>query len=152
MSTVALATVATRPAPLLRGYRFGLMKSRSVRGGSGIPMTVWVIRGGRHGEDEAWCLANGTAGAAWNEVPSLQGATSREDVRALVEGMYPGESTGRVANWMGQLWAVRNGIKQEDLVVMPMKTTKARLSCHRPHALVRHAREPAPMGSESGLS
>lgn len=88
-------------------------------------MTVWVIRGGRHGEDEAWCLENGTAGAAWNEVPSLQMADSRDDVRTLVERVHPGESTGRVANWTGQLWAVRNSIKPGDLVVMPMKTTKA---------------------------
>lgn len=88
-------------------------------------MTVWVIRGGRRGEDEAWCLENGTAGAAWNGVPSLQMAKSREDVRTLVERVYPGESTGRVANWTGQLWAVRNSIEPGDLVVMPMKTTKA---------------------------
>lgn len=114
-------------------------------------MTVWVIRGGRHGEDEAWCLENGTAGAAWNEVQSLQSASSREDVRTLVETVFSGESTGRVANLTGQLWAVRNSIKPGDLVVMPMKTTKT-LAIGHVTSGYRHLDEAAPIRHVVGVN
>jgi restriction system protein len=113
-------------------------------------MTVWVIRGGRYGEDENWCLQNRTAGAAWNEVPSLQSANSREDVRTLVERVYPGESPCRVANWTGQLWAVRNSIKPGDLVVMPMKTTKA-LAIGNVTSSYHHRDETAPIRHTIGV-
>ncbi len=85
-------------------------------------MTAWVIRAGRHGEREQWCLENGAAGGGWEEVGDLSGL-SREQVRARVDAAYPSETLGRQANWAGQLWALRL-VEPGDLVILPLKTTK----------------------------
>lgn len=85
-------------------------------------MTVWVIRAGRHGEREQWCLTHGAAGGGWSEVDSLTSCTSRDEVRALVDEAYPTESNGKRANWTGQLWALRN-IAVGDIVILPLKSS-----------------------------
>ena len=87
-------------------------------------MTVWVIRAGRQGEREQQCLEEGVAGGDWVELPSLAGCTSRDEVRALVDSAYAGESAGRRANWSGQLWGLLN-VSPGDIIILPLKTTKA---------------------------
>lgn len=87
-------------------------------------MTVWVIRAGRHGEREQWCLENGIAGGGWDEVGDLTAASGRDEVRALLEAAMPNATSGLVANHAGQLWALRN-IEPGDLVILPLKSKKA---------------------------
>lgn len=108
-------------------------------------MTVWVIRAGRHGEREQWCLTEGAAGGGWDEVPDLSSCTKRDDVRALVDATYPTESVGRRANLTGQLWGLLQ-VRPGDVVVLPLKATKnlAFGICtepygYRPDAPIRHA-------------
>ena len=86
-------------------------------------MTVWVIRAGKHGEREQWCLDQGAAGAGWDEVADLSACSSRADVRALVEAANPGESPGKLANHAGQLWGLLQ-IQQGDIIILPRKSTK----------------------------
>ncbi len=86
-------------------------------------MTVWVIRAGKHGEREQWCLENGAAGAGWDKVADLSTCTSRSEVRALVEAANPGESPGKLANHAGQLWGLLQ-IQQGDIVILPRKLTR----------------------------
>lgn len=87
-------------------------------------MTAWIVRAGKHGEREAWAIANGVAGAGWHEVPDMSPADTKDKVRALVDAGFPTAPLGRRANYTGQLWALRGVIKPGDLIVMPMKTTK----------------------------
>ena len=47
-------------------------------------MTAWVLRAGKQGEDEQWCLETGAAGAAWNGVGNMSGCKSRDEVRAML--------------------------------------------------------------------
>ncbi len=82
-------------------------------------MPVWVVRGGRGGSYAQWCLEQGLAGAAWNMVPSLAGAGSRDDVASSVRAVRPDDSAPRIANAAGQLWALRS-IAENDIVVMPL--------------------------------
>ncbi|ELT44191.1 restriction endonuclease [Arthrobacter nitrophenolicus] len=55
-------------------------------------------------------------------VGSLLECNSREDVRAAVDEAYPQAKPGTRANFAGQLWALRHGIKPGDLIVMPLKS------------------------------
>ena len=87
-------------------------------------MTAWIIRGGRTGEREQWALENGLAGGGFHEVADMTAATNREQVGALVAAGLPDAPGGRIANYTGQLWAMRELISPGDLIVMPMKTTK----------------------------
>lgn len=86
-------------------------------------MTVWVIRAGRHGEGEQWCLDEGVAGGGWDNVSDLSDCASREAVRAKIDEAFPSESIGKRANLTGQLWGLRN-VQVGDLVILPLKKKK----------------------------
>ncbi len=85
--------------------------------------TAWVIRSGRYGERDSWALQHGCSGGGWAEVPDLTHATTRDRVAQIVVDTYPG-SAALIANYTGQLWALRGRVQPGDLLVMPMKTTK----------------------------
>lgn len=86
--------------------------------------SAWVIRSGRHGERDAWALANGCSGGGWHEVPDLTPYTTREQVAAAVASAFGGAGGGRIANYAGQMWALRGRIRSGDLIVLPLKTTR----------------------------
>jgi restriction system protein len=84
---------------------------------------AWVMRAGRGGERDDWMLANGYAGGGFKEVADLSAATTREAVTEAIEAGYPGKPKAFVANFTGQLWALRQRAEHGDLVVLPLKTT-----------------------------
>lgn len=84
---------------------------------------VWIVRAGRHGERENWALDNQVAGGGFREVADLSKATARDAVADLVRVGFPDAGPGLVANYAGQLWALRERIAVGDVVVMPMKTS-----------------------------
>ena len=88
-------------------------------------MTVWLVRAGRYGERETLALEQGLAVIGWEEVPDLSGVTSRAALEELVRATYPDAGKGRVANWVGQLWAFCDRMQDGDLVVLPLKTQSA---------------------------
>jgi restriction system protein len=83
---------------------------------------TWLIRAGRQGQHEQFCLDSSTVGAGWHETPDLTDTKTRDDIRAIVEDTY-GISNAAVGNYTGQLWRLRHGIKTGDTVVVPLKTT-----------------------------
>lgn len=87
-------------------------------------MSAWIVRAGKYGEREQWTLQNGLSGAGWHEVADMTSTDTRDKIRAVVETAFPNSPTGRIANFTGQLWAVRDSIKPGDLVVLPLKTKK----------------------------
>ncbi len=93
--------------------------------------SVWVVRAGREGEAEASNLELGRASIGWGEVPDLSSVTSREQVREIVDGVYPDAGTQSRANMAGQIWAFRSSIAVGDLVVMPLKTQPRMLAFGR---------------------
>lgn len=84
-------------------------------------MAVWVVRGGRGGAYVQWGLTEGRAGAAWNRVPSLANADSRQAVMELVRNASPDATPSRLGNWTGQLWGIRS-ILPGDIVIMPLSS------------------------------
>lgn len=82
---------------------------------------AWVIRAGRYGEREQWCLDLGLAGGGWADVPDLGACQTRESIRAVIDQTYPAESPGMRANATGQMARMRLEIQVGDLVVMPLK-------------------------------
>lgn len=85
--------------------------------------SAWTVRTGKHGERDSWALENGVTGGGWTEIPDLTTVTSREEMAELVKTVYGTESPAAVPNYTGQLWALRQGIKPGDLMVLPLKTT-----------------------------
>lgn len=85
---------------------------------------AWVIRSGRYGERDAWALQNGFSGGGWKAVPDLTNLGTRDEIAGVVAEAFKGSPDGALSNFTGQLWALRSRIRQGDLIVMPMKTTK----------------------------
>lgn len=84
-------------------------------------MRAWIARAGRAGERQQWALDNGYTGGGFGEVADLTGATTREAVLAAVVAGVPKASDAAARNFSAQLWALRERMSVEDLVVMPLK-------------------------------
>lgn len=86
-------------------------------------MSVWLVRGGRHGEQEAQALDNCLACIGWIETPDLSEVKSKAQLRKVLEQTYPKWNANQLGNQLAQLNAFLFEMKLGDLVVMPMKTT-----------------------------
>lgn len=98
---------------------------------------AWVVRAGRHGEDEEQNLRNGCATVGWQQTGDLTHLHSREEVRARVDEVFAGDHPGRQAILAGQLWAFRDTIREGDLILLPLKSQPGRIAfgqCTGPYA------------------
>ena len=86
---------------------------------------AWIVRSGRMGERESWAIENGVAGGGFLEIGSLEKCNSREDVRLQIASSLPNSKPRKVTNFASQLWALKSRIQINDLVVMPLKSSKA---------------------------
>lgn len=84
---------------------------------------AWVIRSGKYGERDQWALDNGVSGGGWKEFGDLSPFETKEEIALAVGAALPGASASRLANYTGQVYALRARIKPGDLLVMPLKTT-----------------------------
>ena len=86
-------------------------------------MTAWLVRGGRHGEGEAYNIEHGVARIGFVEVSGLAEAKTPDAVVELVrQGLEQGAARMRVSNVAAQLHAFANRMQPQDLIVMPMKS------------------------------
>jgi restriction system protein len=86
-------------------------------------MSVWMVRAGRYGTQEALALENGIAVIGWEEMPDLSQATSKTIMRDLCRRVYPDASESRLNNYVGQLFSFVHRIALGDLVALPRKST-----------------------------
>lgn len=85
---------------------------------------AWVVRTGKYGERDTWALQSGLSGGGWQEVPDLTRCETRDDIAAVVAEAFAGESAGKLANYTGQLWALRGRIRAGDVMALPLKTSR----------------------------
>ena len=88
-------------------------------------MALWLIRAGKHGEDENTALDKGLAIIGWLEMPDVSNVQSYEEMKRKHSEVYPDMSPNAVANNAAQLWAFAKRIEKDDLVVLPLKTRSA---------------------------
>jgi restriction system protein len=88
-------------------------------------MSLWLVRAGKHGEQEEKVLELGIAAIGWNDLPDLSMIKTREELKQLYEKIYPDSKKMTVANEVSQVWAFINKIKIGDLVVLPLKLRSA---------------------------
>lgn len=86
--------------------------------------TAWLIRAGKHGEREEFLLGHSLAGSGFGSFPNLSGISSRGEMKDLVHRFLPGRPKMSVANYVGQLWALRALVRVGDLIVLPRKKTR----------------------------
>ncbi len=101
-------------------------------------MNVWIIRAGKHGEREEWCLSNGYAGGGFTEIEDLANCSTRDEIKTVYRRCRPLDSDNRVNTNSGQLLGLRVGVKLNDLVVLPMKSGAKRVAIGRCVGLYRY--------------
>ena len=84
---------------------------------------VFLVRAGKHGEDEEYVLENNLAVIGFIEVPSLQKVTSRKEILELIQRASPDRPAGAHSNIAGQLSTFALTMQEGDLMVLPRKTT-----------------------------
>lgn len=88
-------------------------------------MSLWMVRAGRHGDQEDTALRDGVVAIGWKDMPNLSGIKSKEELENLYMKTYPDAKKMTIANEVGQLWTFMKRIKKGDLVAIPLKKQAA---------------------------
>ena len=85
-------------------------------------MALWLVRAGKHGEDEHTAIEKGIAIIGWLEMPDLSNIDSFEEMKDKYSEIYPDVSRNSVINSASQLWAFTNKIQKGEYIVLPLKS------------------------------
>jgi restriction system protein len=88
-------------------------------------MAVWLVRAGKHGEQEQTALDANLVTIGWNGLPDLSDAADRATLEDMYARFYSNDAPSARANKVGQVWAFRGRVQAGDLVVLPLKTRSA---------------------------
>ncbi len=88
-------------------------------------MSLWVVRAGRHGEQQETAVKECLVCHAWNELPDYSAFRTKDEMRQLYKETYPGENEKQVNAGLGQVWRFARDIQKGDLVALPLKTESA---------------------------
>lgn len=88
-------------------------------------MALWVVRAGRHGDQEETAVKEHVVCHAWNDLPDYSAYHTKEDLRQLYKSTYPGETPQQVNSGLGQVWRFAHEIQNGDIVALPLKTESA---------------------------
>jgi restriction system protein len=84
-------------------------------------MTLWMVRGDKHGNYQDMALEKGFAYHA-SSVADLSQANDREAIVELLRFSHPDSNENRLKNWANQLYAISHRIEEGDLVAMPLRS------------------------------
>ncbi len=84
-------------------------------------MALWLVRAGKHGEQEPGALEKNVISIGWNEFGDLSGIKSKKELTKLYLEKHPNFKKMRVANEVGQIWRFIHEIQIGDLVALPLK-------------------------------
>ena len=88
-------------------------------------MTLWVVRAGRHGEQENFALENNVVVVGWNDISDLSTIKDEDELRQHLIDAYPDENHKTVGIWRSQLWTFSRRFKKDDIVALPLRTRSA---------------------------
>lgn len=88
-------------------------------------MSLWLVRAGRHGEQEQGARENNVVTIGWNDFPDLSEIKTRDELWELYWQVYPSAQKRAAANEVGQIWRFIHEIQKGDLVALPLKTQSA---------------------------
>lgn len=86
-------------------------------------MKYWLVRAGRHGEQEEEIFEQNVTAIGWEELPDLSEFKTREELKAKYIETYGDAKPKAITLRIGQLWKFANEIKVGDLIVTPNKSS-----------------------------
>src|SRR5438093_11664256 len=75
-------------------------------------MTFWMVRAGRHGEEEQEALDNNLVTIGWNKIPNLGNIKDKDSLKKIYSDTYPNKTPMHVARVVGQIWDFIKEIKK----------------------------------------
>lgn len=94
----------------------------------GSPPRVWVVRAGKHGQDEEAALDDGMVVVGFQEFGDLKGYSSAEALAKAYLKAHPGDPVKRADSYARQLWTLREKIAVGDTVVLPLKLRRGQIA------------------------
>ena len=85
-------------------------------------MTLWMVRGDKHGNYQDMALEKGFA-YHFSQVSDLKEAVTLEDVSELMREDEPDAKKAQIRSWAAQLLAIAHRIQAGDLVAMPLRNS-----------------------------
>src|SRR5687767_2300249 len=85
-------------------------------------MTFWMVRAGRHGEEEQEALDKSVVTIGWDDIPDLRNVNDKDSLKKIYSSTRPNKSLMHIARVVGQIWDFAKEIKKGDLVALPLKT------------------------------
>jgi restriction system protein len=87
-------------------------------------MSLWLVRAGRYGEHEPKFIDDKRIYLTWDELTAndMTGIADYEGIKKRILDTYPDESSHKLGNWSGQVWAFLYRMQVGDWVVMPRKS------------------------------
>jgi len=92
---------------------------------------IWLVRAGRHGEDEETALSSGVAIIGFREIDDLGNYASIKDLLGALKKRLPTDPDKRLENISRQLWSFKDGIKAGDIIILPLKTQPGQIAIGR---------------------
>src|SRR6266568_6210959 len=84
-------------------------------------MALWLVRAGRHGEQEQYSLEHNVVSIGWSDLDFDLSSLTRDELKKALEDKHPGKGKNAYANHAGQIWSFVKKIELADLVVLPLK-------------------------------
>tara|TARA_R110000868_G_scaffold34169_8_gene123552 strand:+ start:718 stop:1743 length:1026 start_codon:yes stop_codon:yes gene_type:complete len=88
-------------------------------------MAFWVVRAGKHGENESYALDNNLVAIGWEDLGDISLAPSREAIDELMQATYRDTPRTTTRIWTGEVWALKDRMQIGDLVCLPLKGRSA---------------------------
>lgn len=89
-------------------------------------MAIWMVRAGKHGEHEQKFLDESRLYLTWNGLDTdLSKLDSQQDLRSVLEDLYPNATESRISNFSGQIWSFGRRIQKGDWCITPSKFKRA---------------------------
>lgn len=95
------------------------------------PPHIWLVRAGRHGQDEQAALDKGLAIIGFKEIGDLTPFSTFDEMLAEWQRLNPDANPRSAGNQSGQLDTFRNRINDGDIVVLPLKSVPGQVALGR---------------------
>jgi restriction system protein len=89
---------------------------------------VWLVRAGKHGEDEEAALLGNLAIIGFREVGDLGKYDSIKEIFKALKERFPADPEKRLETTSRQLWTFKEGIKPGDIITLPLKTQPGQIA------------------------
>ena len=74
-------------------------------------LSLWMVRAGKHGAQEAIAIHNGIITIGWNDLPDLSSLKTKAELAKLYSKAYPEAKKKKAGNSVGQIWRFIHDIK-----------------------------------------